>query len=54
MDYNIIIILAVIVAGVGGFIVYRVYLEQLESRITGQGRGTLSKPREPRGSGERT
>ena len=39
MDHNIIKILAVLVLGVAGFIVLEAYyLEQLENRVTGQGR----------------
>ena len=52
MDHNTIIILAVLVAGVAGFIVFaRYYLEQLESRVTGQGRsGCSPKQKEPGGN----
>ena len=52
MDYNIIIIVVVLVAGVAGFIVLaRDYLEQLEGRITGQGRsGRSPKQKEPGGN----
>ena len=38
MDHNIIKILAVLVLGVAGFIVLERTLEQLENRVTGQGR----------------